>query len=254
MSLSGGGGSQYAPECGYLLPEIVQVPVVVHDDIGRRPALLGARLGVDPRRRLCPAESVARDQPLDLSFMININRDHYIEILLLAGLDEQRNDMDYNCVGIGGTLQLCRSGSYDRMNDPLEVTAGNRVGEDDGAELRPVEFPVAHYLRTEPVNDCGKRWRTRLYNLAGEHVRVDDHRSARRQLSGYQAFPRRDTARQGYPQHCQPKQLRVTRLRPSFIRTRPQMSLTFARSGVIRGLVRKNAASCGVAGGLSYRR
>ena len=49
MSFSGGGGSQYAPECGDLLPEIVQVPVVIHDDIGRRPALLGARLGVDPR-------------------------------------------------------------------------------------------------------------------------------------------------------------------------------------------------------------
>ena len=135
MSFSGGGGSQYAPECGDLLPEIVQVPVVIHDDIGRRPALLGARLGVDPRRRLCPAEAVARNQPLDLSFMININRDHYVEILLLAGLDEQRDDMDYNCVGIGGELQLCRSGSYGRMNDPLEVAAGIRVGEDDGAEL-----------------------------------------------------------------------------------------------------------------------
>ena len=31
--------------------------------------------------------------------MINIDRDHKIEVLLLAGLDQQRDDMDHDCSG-----------------------------------------------------------------------------------------------------------------------------------------------------------
>ena len=242
MSLSGGGGSQYVPECGDLFPEIVQVPVVVHDDIGRRPALLRARLGGDPRLRLCAAQSVAYEKPLDLNFMININGDHYVEISLLAGLDEQRDDMDYDGVGICVALQLSRSGSYGGMHDLLEVTTSNRVGEDDCAKSGPVERSVVQYLRTEPVENGGKARRTRLHDLAGEHVGVNDHRSARGQLSGNQALARRDAAREGYPQHAE-LQERDTPLRPSFLRTRPQMSRKSVNCLFICGSVRRNAMS-----------
>ncbi len=104
MSLSGGEGSQYVPESSDLCPELGDVPGVVQNHVGRHPAIFPAGLSGSsgPGRRV--AVAVAGHQPLDLSFMINIYRHDEIEIMLLTGLDQQGNDMDHDCLGIGGAL------------------------------------------------------------------------------------------------------------------------------------------------------
>jgi len=87
--------------------------------------------------------------------MIDINRDHDIEILLLTRLDQQRDDVDHNGGRIGGPLQLCCPSTYGWVHDPLEVSAGNRISKDHLSKPRSVELPVTQYLRTEPLDDRG---------------------------------------------------------------------------------------------------
>jgi hypothetical protein len=87
--------------------------------------------------------------------MIDINRDHDIEILLLTRLDQQRDDVDHNGGRIGGLLQLCCPSTYGWVHDPLEVSAGIRISKDDLSKPRSVELPVTQYLRTEPLDDRG---------------------------------------------------------------------------------------------------
>jgi len=87
MSLSGSGGSQYGPQCSDLFPQLGNASGIVQHHISRGPALFPGGLRCNPGLCLCSAESVARYQPLDLSFLINIDGDDEIEILLLAGLD-----------------------------------------------------------------------------------------------------------------------------------------------------------------------
>lgn len=134
MSLSGGEGSQYVPEGSDLCLELGHVPGVVQNYVGRHPAILPAGLGVGSGLGRRVAVAVAGDQPLDLSFMINIHRHDEVEVLLLTGLDQQGNDMDHDGVGVGGALQLGGPGAYGGMHDPFEVFAGSRVSKDDLAE------------------------------------------------------------------------------------------------------------------------
>ena len=134
MSLSRGEGSQYVPEGSDLCPELGHVSSVVQNHVGRRPAIFPTDLSGGSGLGCRVAVVVAGDQPLDLSFMINIHCHDEIEVLLLAGLDQQGNDMDHDGVGVGGALQLSRPGAYGGMHDPFEVFAGSRVSKDDLAE------------------------------------------------------------------------------------------------------------------------
>ena len=88
MSLPGGSGSQYGPQCSDLIAQSCEGSGVVQHHVGRSPAILPSGLRRDPGLGLGPAEPVARPQPLNLSFLINIDRDHKVEVLLLTGLDK----------------------------------------------------------------------------------------------------------------------------------------------------------------------
>jgi hypothetical protein len=139
--------------------------------------------------------------------MISIDSDDDIELLLPTGLDQQRNNVNHGG-GTRGLFQLGGPCPYRRVHDLLEISACQRIAEDDLGQPRPVELPVGDYLRAETLDDCGERWATRLDYFACQHIGVDDDRTALCQLGSDDAFSSADAAGQTDPHHAQqPKQL-----------------------------------------------
>ena len=126
--------------------------------------------------------------------MINIDSDDKIEVLLLAGLDEQGNDMNDNCSRTSGLLQFQGSRPDCRMHDPLQISARDRISKDDLGKACTIEPAVDEHLGAESIENCRQPGSSRLEDLPRENVCVDDDRTACRQLSRDQAFAGRYAA------------------------------------------------------------
>ena len=111
--------------------------------------------------------------------------------------------MDDDGLRTGGLLHLRGSGPDCRMHDPLEISARRRISKNDLRKTYAVEPAVDEDLRAESLDDRGQPGSARFDDLAGQYVSVDDNRTARRQLGGYQTLPRRDAAGQADPYHAQ---------------------------------------------------
>jgi hypothetical protein len=194
MSLPGASRGEYGPERFDLIPEFGNASAVVHDHISGTPAIFAAGLGGNPGLGFGATVSIARHQSFNLCFMINIDSDHKIEGLLLAGLDQQGNHMDDYCRRTGGLLQLRGAGADCRMHNPLEISARHRISKNDLRKTRAIEPAVGKDLRAESLDDRGKPWSARFDHLTSQYVSVDDGRTARRQLSGHQTLPSCDAA------------------------------------------------------------
>jgi hypothetical protein len=68
--------------------------------------------------------------------MINLDRDHKIEVLLLTGLDEQWDDMHHDRSGAGSPLELCGPGPNRRVHNSLEIATRERISEDNLGQSR----------------------------------------------------------------------------------------------------------------------
>ena len=81
--------------------------------------------------------------------------DHHaqVELVLLPGLHQQRDDVHDDGAGIGGGLELGGPGPDGGVHDGLQVAPGGRVGEHDASQRRTVE-PARHrsapWCRTAP--------------------------------------------------------------------------------------------------------
>jgi hypothetical protein len=203
MSLSSDSRAEICPEDIDLCSQLGHASGVVQDHVGRASAIFATGLSGNPGLGFSAGEPVAHDQPLDLSFMISIYGDHNIEVLVLASLDQQWDHVHHDCRFAGSPFQLGRPSPDGRVHNSLKITTCQRISEDNLGEPRPVEFPAFQYLCTKTVDDCGTRWSAWLDYLAGQYVGVDDDRTARRQLIGNQAFPRRDAPCQAHPHHGQ---------------------------------------------------
>jgi hypothetical protein len=126
--------------------------------------------------------------------MINIDSDDKIEVLLLAGLHEQGNDMNNNCSRTSGLLQFQGSRPDCRMHNPLQIAASHRISKDDLGKACSIEPAVDEHLRAESIENCRQSRSSWLDDLPRENVCIDDDRTACRQLSRDQAFARRDAA------------------------------------------------------------
>jgi hypothetical protein len=194
MSLPGIGRSKYGPERIDLTLQFGHASAVLQDYISRDPAIFPSSLSGDPRLGLLAAEAVARHQSLDLCFMINIDSDDKIKIPLLAGLDQQGNDMDNDCSGTSGLLQFQGSRPDCRVHDPLQISARDRISKDDLGKAGPIEPTVDEHLSAESIENCRQARSSWLDDLPRENVCIDDNRTACRQLGRDQAFTRRDAA------------------------------------------------------------
>jgi hypothetical protein len=199
MSLPGIGRSEYGPERIDLTLQFRHAAAVVQDHISRNPAIFPSGLSGNPRLGLGSTEAVARYQSLDLGFMINIDCHDKIEIPLLAGLDQQGNDMDNNCSRTSGLLQFQGSRPDGRMHDPLQISARDRISKDDFGKACSIEPAVDEQLGAESIENCRQARSSWLDDLPGEHVCIDDDRTACRQLVRNQAFARRDAAGKADP-------------------------------------------------------
>ncbi len=141
---------------------------------GRQPGL-AAGLGSDPGLGLGGGESVAVEQPPDLGFLINIDHHHDVESVLLTGFHQQRDDVNHHSILGRGLLQLGCAGAYRWMNDPLKITTGLRVGEDDLAQRGAIQPAVASAPRRRTVPRSRPARGPRLHHLARQHVGVDHH-------------------------------------------------------------------------------
>ena len=133
--------------------------------------------------------------------MISIDRDNEIEVLVLAGLDQQRDHVHHDCSTAGSPLQLGGPSPNGRVHNSLQIATRERISEDNLGKPCSVQVPVFEYLHAKTVDDRGKRWSARLNYLTGQYVGVDDDRTARSKLGGHHAFPGRDAAGQAYPHH-----------------------------------------------------
>jgi hypothetical protein len=201
MSLSGDSRAEFCPEGIDLLSQLGRASGVVHDHVSRTPAIFPTGLGGNPGLGFSASESIAHHQPLDLSFIISVHGDDNIEVLMLAGLDQQWDHVHHDCRVAGSLLQLGGSSPYGRVHNSLEITARVRISEDDLGKPRPVDLSVSEYLRTKAVDDRSKRRSAWLDHLAGQYIGVNDDRTACRKLVGHHALPRRDAAGQTYPHH-----------------------------------------------------
>ena len=87
MSLPGDSRAEFCPERIDLYSQLGQASRIVQDHVSRALAIFATGLSGNPGLGFSAAEPVAQYQPLDLSFMISVNGDHKIEVLVLAGLD-----------------------------------------------------------------------------------------------------------------------------------------------------------------------
>jgi hypothetical protein len=126
--------------------------------------------------------------------MINIDSDDKIEVLSLAGLDEQGNDMYDNCSRTSGLLQFQGSRPDCRMHDPLQISARDRISKDDLGKACSIEPAVDEHPGAESIENCRQPRSSWLDDLPRENVCVDDDRTACRQLSRDQALAGRDAA------------------------------------------------------------
>ena len=165
------------------------LPVLCSDHIRVERSIVATGLSGDPGLGFGTGEPVACHQPLDLGFMVSVHRDDKIEVLVLAGLDQQRDNVNDHCCVACSPFQLGGSGPNGRVHDSLEIPTGDRVGEDDLGKPCPVELAVFEYLRPKTVQDRGKRRSARLYHLTGQYVGVNDGGTARGEFGGHHAFP-----------------------------------------------------------------
>jgi hypothetical protein len=189
MSLSGDSRAEFCPERIDLFPQPGNTSGVVHDQIGRDLTIFATGLSGNPGLGLCAGEPVSRQQPLDLSFMINIDCHYNIEVPLLAGLDQQGDDMDNDRHRPSSPFELGGPGPNRGVHNPLEIPTRGRIGKDNLGQTRPVESSLGNHLLTKTVDDRSKRWRARLDYLTGQHVGVDDDRTTGGKLGGHYALP-----------------------------------------------------------------
>jgi hypothetical protein len=203
MSLSGDSRAEFCPERIDLFSQLRDVSGVVQDHVSHPSALFPTGLCGDPGLGFSAREPVARHQPLDLSFMISVDGHDKIEFLLLAGLDQQWNDVHHNCGSAGSAFELGGPSPNGRVHNLLEIATRQRISEDNLGKPCSVELPVLDYIRTKTVDDRGKRRSARLDYLTGQYVGVDNDRPPGGKLGSHQAFPGRDATGQTYPHHCQ---------------------------------------------------
>ena len=131
MSLSGDSRAEFCPERIDLFSQVPDACGVVQDHVSHPSALFPTGLRGNPGIGFSAREPVARHQPLDLSFMISIDGDNKIEVLLLAGLDQQRNDVHHNCCIAGSALQLGGPSLNGRVHNSLQIATRQRISEDN---------------------------------------------------------------------------------------------------------------------------
>ena len=203
MSLSGDRRAEFCPERIDLFSQLRDASAVVQNHVSHQSALFPTGLRGSPGLGFSAREPIARHQPLHLSFMIGVDGDNKIEVLLLAGLDQQRNDVHNNCGIAGSALQLGGPSPNGRVHNSLQIATRQRISEDNLGKPCSVELSVLDYIHTKTLDDRGQRWGARFDHLTGQYVGIDDGRTPGSKLGGHQAFPGRDAAGQTYPHHGQ---------------------------------------------------
>jgi hypothetical protein len=188
MSLSGDSRAESRPERIDLFSQLGHASGVVHDHMSRDLTICASGLSSNPGLGLSAGEPVTRHQPLNLSFMINIDRYHKIEVALLAGLDQQRDDMHHDCIRPGSPFELGGPDPNRRVHNSLEIATRERIGKHELGQTRPVQSSLGNHLLTKTVDDRSKRWGAWLDYLTGQHVGVDDDRTAGGKLGGHHAL------------------------------------------------------------------
>ena len=203
MSLPGDSRAEFCPERIDLFCQLGHGSGVVNDHISGNRAILATGLSGNPGLGCSTGEPVACHQPLDLGFMISVHRNDKIEVLLLASLNQQRDNVNHHCSVAGGPFEFGGPSLNSRVHNSLEIATGDRVREHNFGKPCPVELAVSEYLHAKTVEDRGKPRSARLHDLTSQYVGVNDDRTACSKLGGDHAFPGCDAAGQAYPHHGQ---------------------------------------------------
>lgn len=188
MSLSGDSRAEFCPERIDLCPQLGHASGVVHDHISCDPTIFATGLSSNPGLGLSAGESVTCHQPLDLSFMINIDCCHKIEVSLLPGLNQQGDDMHHNRRRPGSAFELSSPGPNRGVHNSLEIATRERIGKDNLGQTRPIQSSLPNHPLSKTVDDRSKRGGAWLDYLTGQHVGVDDDRTASGKLGGDHAL------------------------------------------------------------------
>ena len=148
------------------------------------------RLGRDPSLR--PRSESPRRAACSRSIWVSGSTStttHDVEVVLLPGLDQQRDDVHDH--GVGGAA--ASSSAARRRTAGWTIASRSRRAARRRTRSRPGPPGRAarrrQHVGAEALDDRGQPRRARLDHLTSQHVGVDHHRPARRQLVGDAVLP-----------------------------------------------------------------
>ena len=156
-------------------------------------------LCVDPRLRLLGRQTVAGHEPRALDVDVDCDHDDRAKVVRPSRLEEQRGVVDdegrARLQGLG-QAQLAL-GRDERMGELLERPSRLHVGEDHGAERRPIKGAVwPEHAAPESLDDARETDRAGHHDLAGHLVGVDDMGTAFLEQPGDRALASGDASGQ----------------------------------------------------------
>ena len=197
-----GRSAQLGPDLPHLLPRLLQIPGVVHDPRGDRPALLIAGLRAQPRLGVLPLHAAGGDQPLQADLRGGLHHDHAVEAPGLPGFGQQWDVLHHDdaalASGSEGRLPLgLRLPPHRGVDDAVETLAGGVVPEDLPGQSGPVKLAViGEDLGAEGLDHLREHRGARAHQVPGDLVRVDQVRAELDEHGGDRGFARADAAGQ----------------------------------------------------------
>lgn len=176
-----------------MFSELAQRERPVDSVIGQSDFLRQWHLALDAPDGVGAGEAVSFFQPGDLGFSIGGNDDGCIHSLVDAGLEQQRDVVDDDGLGIvlsglSGETFLLSCNAW--VDDALKHEAFGRLTKDDGAKRVAVKgaIRIEHALAERRDDFLPGRFAW-FHNHTGQCIGIDDDGAALLEYPGYSAFP-----------------------------------------------------------------
>ncbi len=191
-------GFHSQPELVDLQEGVLEAPLGVDHDVGRREPLGIRRLGPDATDRLVARHPTQLDEPRDAGLVARVHDDHEVEIEAGSRLDEKRHvvDDDRALVEAGRRIDaFAGEATHLGVRDAVEHGEFLAVGEHDLRETGSIEIPRrCDDLRPECRRDLGEGGCAPFDDPSSELVGVDVHSPEFGQPAGDDRLARGDPA------------------------------------------------------------
>jgi hypothetical protein len=155
-------------------------------------------LASDAAQRFGAGKAVSFLEARELCLAVGGNHDDFVDALVYAGFEEERDVVDHNCVGIlaGGLpgqlrLEACDTG----MDDSFKLTQLGSTSEYDGSQRMTIEGAIRIEDGLAELSDnLSPGWFAWFYDVSRKSIGIDDDRTELLEHPGDSALAGGDTA------------------------------------------------------------